>query len=146
MIKYHYSSLWRTQFVLTLSINCFFLRISSLWRTREEGSMKVTDELQTVKTMISLYCRKKHKNKFCLCDECRALESYVEKRLVKCPYQDNKTFCSNCKIHCYNVEMRNRIKKVMKFSGPRIMFYHPIVAINHIKETIKSVKKKKNMK
>ena len=29
------------------------------------------------------------------------LKEYVSLRLNKCPFGENKTFCSNCKIHCY---------------------------------------------
>ncbi len=39
--------------------------------------------------------------------------------------------------------MREKISQVMKFSGPRIMFYHPIVAIKHILETFKFKRKAK---
>lgn len=28
--------------------------------------------------------------------------------------------------------MKNEIKEVMAFSGKRIMFYHPIIAIKHM--------------
>ena len=38
--------------------------------------------------------------------------------------------------------MREKIREVMRFSGPRMLFYHPTVAIRHI---IESVKEKKRM-
>ena len=36
---------------------------------------------------------------------------------------ETKTFCSNCKVHCYKPEMRKKIRAVMRFSGPRMIFY-----------------------
>ena len=49
---------------------------------------------------------------------------------------ETKTFCSNCRVHCYRSEMREEIRKVMRFSGPRMIFYHP-AAIRHVIETQK---------
>ena len=46
---------------------------------------------------------------------------------------ETKTFCSNCRVHCYRSEMREEIRKVMRFSGPRMFFYHP-AAIRHVIE------------
>ena len=102
--------------------------------------MKIEEERKVVELMIKLYCKKKHKNKE-LCNDCNELLEYVNLRLNKCPFGDQKTFCSNCKIHCYKPIMREKIKEVMRFSGPRMLFYHPIIAIKHLKETIKEKRK-----
>ena len=48
---------------------------------------------------------------------------------------ETKTFCSNCKVHCYKPEMREKIRDVMRFSGPRMLFVHPVAAIRHVMET-----------
>lgn len=48
---------------------------------------------------------------------------------------ETKTFCSNCKIHCYKADMREKIRQVMKFSGPRMLFYHPVMAVRHVIES-----------
>lgn len=88
-------------------------------------------EKQMVSEMIRLYCRKRHRQKT-LCTECKALEEYARQRSDKCPFMENKTFCSNCKVHCYKPEMRDKIRAVMRFSGPRMIFHHPIAAIRHV--------------
>lgn len=103
--------------------------------------MKREDELKVVKIMIEVYCKKKHKTKNGLCEECKELLDYATIRLSKCPFKDEKTFCSNCKIHCYKPEMRTKIKEVMRFSGPRMLFYHPIVATKHVIESVKEKRK-----
>ncbi len=95
-------------------------------------------EKATVSEMIALYCKKNHKmKKGCLCEECKALRDYAIQRSDKCPFMENKTFCSNCKVHCYKPEMREKIRKVMRFSGPRMIFYHPVMAVRHVIESKK---------
>ncbi len=98
-------------------------------------------EKEIVSDMISLYCRKNHKSKENLCEDCANLKYYALNRIEKCPFMENKTFCSSCKVHCYREDMRQKIKLVMKYSGPRMLFYHPITAIHHLIETIKEKNK-----
>ena len=94
-------------------------------------------EKRTVSFMIRLYCRKRHGVKRDLCPECAELLQYAMLRSDKCPFMETKTFCSNCRVHCYKLEMRERIRKVMRFSGPRMLLYHPIMAIRHVIESRK---------
>ncbi len=99
-------------------------------------------EIEVVTLMIKKYCHGRHKTKKGeLCEECNALLDYVKYRRSVCPWKKNKPFCSNCKIHCYEPEMREKIRKVMKYSGPRMLFDHPIIAINHVIETKREKKK-----
>lgn len=98
-------------------------------KTVEEKREK---EKAIVLEMIKLYCRKNHKCENELCSECKKLSEYAILRIEKCPFMETKTFCSNCKVHCYNKEMREKIKVVMRFSGPRMIFYHPVMAISHL--------------
>ena len=98
-------------------------------------------EKEMVSQMIALYCRKHHGGKGGLCPQCRALEAYAElesyarMRSDKCPFMETKTFCSNCKVHCYKPVMREKIREVMRFSGPRMLLVHPAAAIRHVIET-----------
>ncbi len=94
-------------------------------------------EKETVSYMIALYCKKNHKTKNGLCQECAKLNEYAKLRSDKCPFMETKTFCSNCKVHCYKPEMREKIREVMRFSGPRMIFTHPVMAISHVIESKK---------
>ena len=102
-------------------------------------------EKEMVSDMILLYCQKQHKSirkvtglkKTDLCQECAELEAYARMRSDKCPFMETKTFCSNCKVHCYKPDMRQRIRTVMRFSGPRMLFVHPVAAIRHVIESRK---------
>ena len=101
-------------------------------------------EKETVSQMICLYCKKQHGTKQGLCPECAALEEYARLRSDKCPFMETKTFCSNCKVHCYKPEMRENIRAVMRFSGPRMLLVHPIMAIRHVIESKKEQKRLEN--
>lgn len=98
-------------------------------------------EKSTVTLMIQLYCRKKHGTKKTLCSDCEALLQYAMQRSDKCPFMENKTFCSNCRVHCYKPEMREKIREVMRFSGPRMIFHHPVMAVRHVIESKKEKKR-----
>ena len=100
-------------------------------------------EKKTVALMIRLYCQKHHGGRP-LCPDCAALEAYAKLRSEKCPFMESKTFCSNCKVHCYKPDMRERIRAVMAFSGPRMLLYHPVMAIRHLIETKKEKKRMEN--
>lgn len=99
-------------------------------------------EKEVVSLMISLYCRKQHGTKT-LCPECAALDAYARLRSDLCPFMETKTFCSNCKVHCYKPEMREKIRTVMRFSAPRMLLYHPVMAICHLMESKLEAKKEK---
>lgn len=105
-------------------------------------------EEYVVTQMIHLYCRKNHKALYSrktktLCPDCAALADYAVQRSEHCPHIKEKTFCSNCKTHCYSPVMRAKIRAVMRFSGPRIILYHPCLAIWHL---ICSIKQKRSSK
>ena len=109
---------------------------------RQDIHSKRENEKKMVSQMIALYCKKQHKTgKNGLCEVCEQLDRYARERSDKCPFMENKTFCSNCRIHCYKPEMREQIRQVMRFSGPRMIFSHPAAAFRHVIETKKEKKR-----
>ena len=95
-------------------------------------------EKETVSLMIALYCHGLHGTKRgALCPECAALDEYAQSRSDRCPFMATKTFCANCRVHCYKPEMRAKIREVMRYSGPRMMLHHPVMAVRHVIETRK---------
>lgn len=94
---------------------------------------KIEREKRIVESMIRLYCRGKEGNNE-LCDDCRALLTYAHARLSRCKFGNDKTSCKRCPIHCYKPDMRSRMRQVMRYSGPRMLFHHPITALRHIFE------------
>lgn len=103
----------------------------------------VYDEKKTVKMMIKLYCNKKHGTKDGLCEDCEGLLEYAYKRLDGCKFGNNKGTCGKCKVHCYKPDMREKIVKVMSFSGPRMLYTHPVLAFRHLMEGSKKNKGEK---
>lgn len=92
---------------------------------------RIDREKITVSHMIKLYCKHHHKGKD-LCDSCSHLHDYAMKRLENCPYEDDKPTCAECPIHCYRKKEKEEIRKIMRYSGPRMIFYHPIMAVFHL--------------
>lgn len=108
--------------------------------------MKSTDykreqEKRVIAQMIRIFC-KKHHHQADLCPDCQAVLSYAMDRSDHCPFMESKTFCSNCKVHCYRPEMREKIRDIMRFSGPRMLLYHPVLAVSHMLSTLKGRMKK----
>ncbi len=91
---------------------------------------KIESEKSTVTYMIGLYCRKKHKQNS-LCLKCEELKAYALQRLGTCSYGEQKPACKVCKTHCYKATMRERIRQVMRFSGPRMIYYYPLDYVRH---------------
>lgn len=92
---------------------------------------RIEREKRTVGKMIGIYCRHKEHNRE-LCADCSVLLEYALARLSKCPFGDNKPSCRNCAVHCYRTDMKARIKAVMRYSGPRMILYHPVAALRHL--------------
>lgn len=93
---------------------------------------EIEKEKQIISLMIEIYCEKVHAQaKGTLCEECEALHEYAHKRLSFCKFGDEKTSCRKCPIHCYKKDMKQKVKEVMKFSGPRLIIYRPIEFIKH---------------
>lgn len=89
-------------------------------------------ELETIYAMMLLYCGHHHRAGKHLCSECTALARYAERRLERCIFGDAKPTCSNCVVHCYRADMRERIRAVMRWAGPRMLLRHPVLAIRHM--------------
>ena len=92
---------------------------------------RIAREKNTIEAMINIYCYDLHKTQGDLCLECRELLNYAKVRLDKCLFQEKKTICANCKIHCYKPDMREKIQTVMRYAGPRMMYRHPILSMFH---------------
>lgn len=89
-------------------------------------------EKVTIEKMVRLYCRKKHKTaKNELCSDCLEVMNYAHERLDYCPFGDEKGACAECPIHCYRKSMKEKVKVIMRFSGPRMLIYHPFDFLIH---------------
>jgi hypothetical protein len=89
-------------------------------------------EIATIATMILLYCRGHHGTDGTqACEKCASLLVYASRRTERCVFGDAKPTCANCQVHCYTKEMRDRVRTVMRWAGPRMLLRHPILALRH---------------
>ena len=88
-------------------------------------------EQRTLVAMMSLYCRAHHRSQP-LCAECSALARYSQRRLERCVFGDEKPTCANCLVHCYRADMRRKIRTMMRWAGPRMLWRHPVLAVMHM--------------
>ena len=106
--------------------------MSTVTSTLTNTHPRMVREARTIEAMIQIYCHRKHAVPRGLCGECQELLSYAVIRLNKCPFQEEKSTCANCRVHCYKPDMRERIRDVMRYAGPFMLFRHPYLAFMHL--------------
>ncbi|MGC9401647.1 nitrous oxide-stimulated promoter family protein [Vibrio genomosp. F10] len=95
-------------------------------------------EFKTVHSMLLIYCRHHH-GAASLCQACQELADYAETKLDRCPYGQEKPTCNRCPIHCYKPKQKEQMRLVMRYSGPKMLIPHPILAIRHLIHERKTV-------
>lgn len=116
----------------------------------------VAGDIRIVAAFAAIYCKAQHRDRTrtfldsdaselgvygkkvpVLCDECAAHISYAEKRRAYCP-KDPKPFCAHCDSHCYKADESAWQNRMMRFSGPRSVFYgYAIPGMKHALEAVK---------
>jgi hypothetical protein len=91
-------------------------------------------ERRTVDAMIGIYCRAHHGSSGSPCHDCSQLMAYAHQRVSRCRFGEGKPTCANCPVHCYRPDMRERIRQVMRYSGPRMLLRHPYLAMMHLRD------------
>ena len=125
---------------------------------------RIADEKKVVALMIRMYCRRHCRQQgqnaitdqtdrtgdtnqadnssrtatSPLCPECAALLDYALRRLDSCRFGNGKPSCRKCPVHCYRADMRERIRTVMRWAGPRMIFHHPMAAARHLLRELRS--------
>jgi hypothetical protein len=86
--------------------------------------------------MIEIFCQGNHHSNGILCAPCEQLYIYAMQRIDKCPYQADKPTCARCPIHCYKPAKRAQIRQVMRYAGPRMLLFHPVLTVWHYMDEI----------
>jgi len=90
-------------------------------------------EFEMIAAMLRMYCAAHHGAKHAaLCKECEELYNYAHRRLERCVFGEVKPTCANCTVHCYKAMMREHIRQVMRWAGPRMLRRHPVLAVRHM--------------
>ncbi|MCK6447051.1 MAG: nitrous oxide-stimulated promoter family protein [Planctomycetes bacterium] len=95
-----------------------------------EFTGRLARERKLVQAMIAVYCRDAHGSRV-LCTSCAELAAYADQRLARCPFGAEKPTCAKCTVHCYRGDMRERVRQVMRRSGPKMLLHHPWLAFLH---------------
>jgi hypothetical protein len=104
---------------------------------------RIAREKKTIQAMVQIYCKNHHHTQDGnLCPVCSEFFEYAKMRLDKCPFGEKKSTCGKCLIHCYRPDMKVEVKKVMRYSGPRMLMHHPSLALHHVVDGFKKPKKK----
>ncbi len=93
---------------------------------------KLATEFKTVKAMVEVYCHDHHGTKDALCSECRELLDYAEVRLDRCPYGEENRRNKASNPPAINPNLKEQMRLVMRYSGPRMLLKHPILAVRHL--------------
>jgi len=101
---------------------------------------RLTRESATITAMVEIYCCNNHGSpKGTICESCSEFLEYAQKRLSHCPFQEQKPTCGKCTVHCYKEEMQDRARRIMRYSGPRMIWNHPLMAFLHLLDGKKEV-------
>lgn len=96
---------------------------------------KASRERRTLEAMTEMFCAARHRNgpkdAAGLCPFCAETLAYARERASSCRYGSKKPVCSRCTTHCYRADMRDRIREMMRYAGPRMLFRHPVLAAAH---------------
>ena len=91
---------------------------------------KLENEISILKIMVKLYCRNHHHSAH-LCELCNEVLNYAKQRVGQCKWQEEKPACAQCTVHCFKPIFRNKIQEMMRYAGPRMIYKHPIITLNH---------------
>ena len=97
---------------------------------------RIEQEKRIVRKMIELYCRH-HLHQDTMPDEYLHLADFACRRLDHCTYGEQKTACKDCPTHCYAPKEREAIREVMRWAGPRMIWYAPKDALIHFFHKVK---------
>lgn len=143
----------------------------------ELARAKKTLEKKTFCAMAALYCRaEKHASCLSLadvagdpeveawirgsgrlsrtpiCEACKAMIEDVFRHSERCPHSLYKTFCHECPTPWYSPQKLEAIVPVMHYAGPRLIFSHPLLSFEFIrnlraaKKFIRQHQEKENIK
>ncbi len=92
---------------------------------------EIDKEKRIVAQMITLYARY-HRHEPGIEQEMENLRVYCMARLEHCRWGEGKPACQHCQVHCYAPEKRERIRQVMRWAGPRMLWHHPGAVLWHL--------------
>jgi hypothetical protein len=106
---------------------------------RPAAGRRLRREERTIAVMVGMYFRDHHGAAGtgraaggALCADCAELLEHARRRLDACRFGADKPTCAKCPVHCYAPAMRERVREVMRYSGPRMLARHPVLGVAHL--------------
>ena len=110
-------------------------------KTTQEFSVEpkiIGREKRMVDAMVLIYCKDHHGYAGAPCVKCIELEVYAKGRLENCRYQEKKPVCGKCGLTCYNLENKGYAEEVFTYAGPRMIFEHPLLGLQHFLDAFRN--------
>jgi hypothetical protein len=95
---------------------------------------KRKNDIRLIGKFIEVYCAGKHGGverdplslpddlgEHRICRECIAFLEYAATKRLNCPLEAEKPSCKHCRIHCYDVPRREKMREVMSYAGRKLM-------------------------
>ena len=120
-------------------------RVTARYRSKVPPH-RISREKKTIDAMLRLFCRDQHGFDGALCGKCEELRQYAHQRLDNCPFQEEKPACKHCEVHCYSTMLRDKVRAVMRYSGPRMLLRHPVLSLRHLIDERRPVPSLKSVK
>jgi len=98
---------------------------------------KLDREKVTILKMVKIYCDRFHKADGELCADCQDLAEYAVECVTRCQYGEDKPACGLCPTNCFREGCYTQIAAIMRYSGPRMLLKHPLLAFSHIYDAIR---------
>ncbi len=98
---------------------------------------KIQRDQETIRLMVNLYARH-HPTLSGDPDHYTRLADYACQRLARCRFGESKPACKDCPIHCYRPDLREEMRQVMRWAGPRMILYAPRATMRHLWQSWKA--------
>lgn len=95
---------------------------------KQNNGPVIRGEMKLMNRMVALYYKNKA-NDFTISE--KRMQSYAINRLASCRFGEEKTTCRKCPVHCYQEKYRLQMKKIMRYSGPKMLIRHPVLCMQH---------------
>jgi len=110
-------------------------------KTTQKSSVEpkiIGREKRMVDAMVLIYCKAHHGYGGSPCVQCSDHGVYAKNRLENCRYQEKKPVCGRCGLTCYNSENKGYAEEVLTYAGPRMMFEHPLLGLQHFLDAFRN--------
>lgn len=97
----------------------------------KSAGRRLEREKKTINKMVKMYCSAMHNSNKNLCFDCQELLDYAFQKIDKCLFGIEKPACSECTVHCYAKTNREKVRIIMRYAGPRMMYKYPYLGIMH---------------